>query len=92
MHDKAERRPGKAPDGDTFTVIAILICAFAIWVAKLIAGQPAWDAYFIVQLCLGVPRVYAGIREHRRSDLVMGVLFCLLAVVCVVLSIRRLFD
>lgn len=90
---KAQSKKPNTPDemelqvvrkGSSIALFSILVLCVLFMIVKMSAKQPWYDVYSICFVSMGVQHLYKGIKLHQKHELVLGVLFTILAVVMVI--------
>ena len=94
---KAQRhRPNQADEmevsfqnqGDRLALLVLAGVELICVVARGIAGQTVFDSWLLLCVINGVPKLYTGVRLRRRSHLLLGIAYCIMTAVTLVLYIR----
>lgn len=89
---KAQSKKTSTPDEMELQVIQkgngialgfVLVFCGILMFTKMSANQPWYDVYSICFISIGVQHLYKGIKLHQKHELVLGVLFTILAIVMV---------
>lgn len=86
---KAQNKKTNTPDemelqvvqkGSGIAVFSILVFCLILMVVKMIARQPWYDVYSIFFVSMGTQHFYKGIKLHQRHEIILGIIFSVLAI------------
>ncbi|MCH4238759.1 MAG: DUF6442 family protein [Oscillospiraceae bacterium] len=89
---KAQSKKANTPDemelqvvqkGNGIALGFVLIFCGILMFAKMYAKQPWYDVYSICFISIGVQHLYKSRKLHQKHELVLGILYTVLAVVMV---------